>query len=423
MAKITQVVAREILDSRGNPTIETSIMTDVGVWATASVPAGASTGSHEAKELRDEDPKRYHGLGVLKAVDKVNQVIAPALKNFQLGDQLKLDRLLLKLDGTPDKSNLGANSILSVSVAGLKLLANLNQKPLFIYLRDTFEPKLKLSLPLPTYNLINGGKHGAGYLTFQEFHLVSSHRLSFSQSLRLASETVYQLKQTLKQKGLSTAVGDEGGFSPKLNNDLEALDLLQQVLKASGYQLGRDILLGFDFAANDFYDQGKYRLKNKPEALDSAQLQAYYRQLIQDYQLKYLEDPFQEDDWSSWSDFKAKLEPETLLVGDDLLTTNPKRLKKAIETKACNAILIKPNQIGTVIETIETISIAKQHGFKFIVSHRSGETNDDFIADFAVGLGADYVKFGAPVRGERVAKYNRLLEIETYLNRLAQNQN
>ncbi len=417
MAKITQIVAREILDSRGNPTLETSIMTDVGIWATASVPAGASTGTHEAKELRDHDPNRYHGQGVLKAIEKINQVITPQLLGFEVGNQLKLDSLLLKLDGTPDKSNLGANTILSVSLAGLKLAANLAKKPLFLYIHDTFAPKVKLKIPQPTFNLINGGKHGAGYLTFQEFHLVSSSKLSFSQSLQLASETVFELKKLLQQQGLSTAVGDEGGFSPQLKNDKEALELLKQALQVSQYQLGQDIFLGFDFAANDFYQKGQYKLKNQSQPLDSKKLQVYYQQLLQTYPLKYLEDPFQEDDWSAWSQFKTQLSSETLLVGDDLLTTNPKRLQKAIDTQACNAILIKPNQIGTIIETLQTISIAKQHNFKFIVSHRSGETNDAFIADLAVGLGADYVKFGAPVRGERLAKYNRLLEIETYLNR------
>ncbi len=421
MAKITQVVAREILDSRGNPTLETSIMTDIGVWATASVPAGASTGSHEAKELRDGDPQRYHGLGVIKAVNKVNQVIGPALKGFKVGDQLKLDSLLLKLDGTPDKSNLGANSILSVSIAGLKLAANLAQKPLFLYIHQTFAPKLSLKIPVPTYNLINGGKHGAGYLNFQEFHLVSSSKLSFSQSLRLASETIFKLKQLFHQQGLSTAVGDEGGFSPKLDNDLQALDLLQKVLQTSSYQLGQDIFLGFDFAANDFFNEGLYSLKGQNKPLSASELSLYYQKLLQKYPLHYLEDPFQENDWPAWQAFQTKLPQGKLLVGDDLLTTNPKLLQKAIKEKACNAILIKPNQIGTIIETLQTISIAKQHSFKFIVSHRSGETNDSFIADFAVGLGADYVKFGAPVRGERVAKYNRLLEIETYLNRLSQN--
>ncbi len=415
MAKITQIVAREILDSRGNPTIETSIMSDVGVWATASVPAGASTGSHEAKELRDGDPKRFHGLGVLKAVKNVNQVIAPALKGFEIGDQLKLDSLLLKLDGTLDKSHLGANTLLSVSIAGLKLSANLAKQPLFLYLHQNFTPKEKLTIPTPTFNLINGGKHGAGYLDFQEFHLLANPQFNFSKSLQIAAEVVYSLKQELKKQHLSTAVGDEGGFSPKLNTNREALELLKQATTNLNYQPGKDVFFGFDFAANSFYQNNHYHIHDRPKPLSSDELQTYYQQLLKDYPLIYLEDPFQENDWPAWQKFNQTLSKNILLVGDDLLTTNPSLLKKAIKQKACNAILIKPNQIGTVVETIQTISIAKQHGIKTIVSHRSGETNDTFIADFAVGLAADYVKFGAPVRGERVAKYNRLLEIETYL--------
>ncbi len=417
MAKIKVVKAREILDSRGNPTVETKIVFDDNQSVEASVPAGESLGKYEAVELRDEDPKRYNGMGVLKAVANVNQIIAPQLIGKDPLQQKQLDDLLVSLDGTKNKSKLGANAILSVSQAICEAGALAMKMEIYDYVNYLFsgsQKKDSLLMPVPTFNLINGGKHGAGNLEFQEFHIIPASGRAYYQALEMAEEIYQQVEKVLIRHGAIHSVGDEGGFAPNLFTNMDALEVIIEAIKESGHNFRRDVFLGLDVAAAHFYKGGKYSIRDRTQPLDSLELMQYYRQLAQAYPLFLLEDPFYEDDWDSWIKLTAQLE-KTITVGDDLLCTNQERLKKAIKEKACKAILVKPNQIGTISETFEVIKIAQEGNFKVVVSHRSGETNDDFIADFAVGVQADFTKFGAPARGERVAKYNRLLEIESQL--------
>lgn len=418
MPKITEIIAREILDSRATPTIEVTIVTDTGTWGVGSIPSGASVSKFEAVELRDQDQKRFNGKGVLGAINNITNIITPKLKGIEIIDQSAIDKIMIDLDGTENKSKLGANAILAVSIAATKAAASSTGKPLFIHLHDLYNAQESYNIPGPTFNLINGGKHGAGNLDFQEFHVIPSTRFPFHQALQIASEITHILKQELIHRGAIHSVGDEGGFAPNLFTNTDALELLALVIKNSNYRLQQDIFLGLDLAANSFYKDGKYHVKDAPRALNKSGMLALYLTLVKNYNLFSLEDPFEEEDWDSWKALHEQLPQSTLLVGDDLLTTNPKRLKRAIKENACDTILIKPNQIGTVTETADVMRIAKEAGISTIVSHRSGETNDTFIADFAVGLGANYTKFGAPVRGERVAKYNRLLEIESYISRI-----
>ncbi|MFH2019315.1 MAG: phosphopyruvate hydratase [bacterium] len=417
MPIITQIVAHEIIDSRGNPTIETSVLLDTGHFGTASIPSGASTGQHEAVELRDGDQTRFMGMGVTKAIDNVLKHLAPKLLKQNVLDQAHLDRLMIDLDGHADKSKLGANAILSLSIACLKAAASSSQKPLFLYIRDTFSGPATLSIPSPLFNLINGGKHGAGNLNFQEFHVIPSTRFPFSKAYQIGVELFQFLKLELIRRNAIHSVGDEGGFAPNLFTNSDALELLELVIKNSPYRLDQDVYLGLDVAAGSFYKDGKYTLKDSPKSLDQNEMINFYLQLLKAHNLFSLEDPLYEDDWSGWTKLHQALPSTTMVIGDDLITTNVNELKKAIETKACNSVIVKPNQIGTVTETVELVKLAQSNNIYTVFSHRSGETNDHFIADFAVGLGANFVKFGAPDRGERVAKYNRLLEIETYLNR------
>ncbi len=417
MPKFTQIIAREILDSRGHPTVETTVVLDSGHWAVASVPSGASTGSHEDVELRDNDPNRLQGLGILKAVNNVNTIIAPKLLGMNVEDQEGIDNTMLELDHTKNESRLGANAILSVSIAALKAAAASEGKPLFAYIHDRYSKDTYLTIPAPTFNLINGGKHGAGNLDFQEFHIIPSTRFTYPQALIIAVEINLALKKELIHRGAIHSVGDEGGFAPNLFTNTDALELLALVIKNSPYNLQQDVFLGLDVAADSFYQNGKYLIKDVPRPLDAEGLAALYASLIKEYNLFSIEDPFHEGDWKAWAKFQKSLPPHLLLVGDDLLTTNAERLRTAIKEKACNTILVKPNQSGTITETIQVIQLARENSINTIVSHRSGETNDTFIADFAVGMAAGFTKFGAPVRGERVAKYNRLLEIESYLKR------
>jgi len=415
MAKIKKIIAREILDSRGNPTVEARIELENGSVGVASIPSGASVGKYEALELRDNDPHRYGGAGVLKAVGNINQIIAPKLLGIEAHNQLEVDKRLLALDGTPNKSKLGANAILAVSQGVCEAAAAGEKVNNFEHVAHLYGlSREKLKVPTPIFNLINGGNHGAGNLDFQEFHLIPHEQKTYPEALRIGEEIYQTVKKVLIRNGAIHSVGDEGGFAPNLFTNLDALDVLTQAIKEAGFELNKDAFLGLDVAAGFFYKDGRYRIRDRSMPMDASELVEFYKELLQQYPLVALEDPLYEDDWDGWQKLTKNL-TNLMIVGDDLLATNKKRLEEAIKKKACSAILIKPNQIGTIAETIEVIKIARQANFKVIVSHRSGETEDDFIADFAVGVGADYTKFGAPARGERVVKYNRLSQIEQSL--------
>ncbi len=418
MAKIRKVYAREIIDSRANPTVETIIILDNGVWARASVPSGASTGSNEALELRDGDPKRFLGKGVLKAIYNIENIIAPKIIGLDPFDQKKIDQTMIKLDGTENKSELGANSILSCSIAALKAAARAQRKNLFDYIRELasqfgLPQNEEAPFPTPALNLINGGKHGAGNLEFQEFHIIPLGIKTFHEQLRAAVEVYQNVKQILIENKAIHSIGDEGGFAPNLFTNMDAIEVITRAINKANYILNKDIYLGLDVAADFFYNNGHYRIRDRTAPMDTKSFIEYYRELKGQYSLLLLEDPLYEEDWKGWHDLLSAFSSnQTIIIGDDLLCTNLKRVKKAIKEKSCNGILIKPNQVGTISETLEVIKEAKKAGWKINISHRSGETNDTFIADFAVGVHADYCKFGAPARGERVAKYNRLMEIE-----------
>lgn len=418
MVTITKITAMEILDSRGNPTIETALELSNGTSANASVPSGASVGKYEAKELRDNDPKRYNGMGVLKAVQNVNEIIAPKIIGMDPVKQGEIDALMMALDGTNDKSNLGANAILSVSLAACKAAAKAVNLPIYRYINELINGALPTSIdrmPTPTFNIINGGKHGAGNLDFQEFHIVPASTKSYHDGLRMGEEIYQQLKNVLIQRNAIHSVGDEGGFAPNLYTNLDALEAIMEAIRATSYRFGFEIFLGLDVAASNFKKEELYHIKDRPTPLSTDEFTQFLVDLHQTYHLLLLEDPLSEDDWTGWRTITDKLGKEVLIVGDDILVTNPDRLQKAINERACSAILVKPNQIGTVSETLNVIKIAKQNDIKVVVSHRSGETTDTVIADLAVGVSAEYVKFGAPARGERIAKYNRLLHIEKEL--------
>lgn len=417
MAKIVKIQAREILDSLGNPTLETTIQLDTGHLGLAAVPSGVINSKYEALELRDNDPNRFQGLGVLKAVANVNQVIAPKLIGFDPSQQTQLDQALIDLDGTGNKSVLGSNAILSVSCAAIKAASASYNLPLYKYLSLKYglNPDLKI-MPSPTFNIINGGAHGAGNLDFQEFHLIPSLRFPYRQALQIGVEIYKLLKQTLKSRRLIHSVGDEGGFAPNLFTNLDALEIILEAINLSPYKFSHDVFLGLDVSANYFYHHNHYEIKDRAQPFNRDELIEYYCQLNREYHLFSLEDPLFDDDWEGWTKLTGQFAENTLIVGDELLATNQDRIKKAISTKACNAILVKPNQAGTVSETVAVIKLCRENNWKIIVSHRSGETNDTFIADFSVGMGADYTKFGAPARGERIVKYNRLLAIEAEIN-------
>lgn len=417
-SKIYSITAREILDSRGNPTIETTVILESGYRGTAATPAGTSIGKYEAKELRDNDPTRYNGLGVLSAVKAVNTIINPHLRGMDALSQNNIDRSMITLDGTEDKHSLGANSILSVSLACAVASAASERVPLYRYLSTMFSalvPTTLTRIPTPTVNVVNGGKHGAGNLDFQEFHIVPASSLTFSDALRLGVEVYQKLKGILQYRNASTAVGYEGGFAPNLYTNIDAMELLQEAIRATPYRFGRDVFFGLDIAASHFKSDRGYQIKDSQKPLSAKELIAYLADLHKKYRLLILEDALDEDDWSSWTELTRQFGADVMVVGDDLLSTNPTRLEKAIQEKACTAILLKPNQIGTLSEFFATVALAKKNNIQCIVSHRSGETNDTVIADLGVAVQADYVKFGAPARGERVAKYNRLLQIEAEL--------
>jgi enolase len=404
--KIKDVHAREILDSRGNPTVETDLILENNIMVRASVPSGASTGSNEALELRDND-NRYHGKGVLKAVNNVNTIIRDNIINKELNQKV-IDEIMLKLDGTNNKSKLGANAILSVSLCVMKALAKINNKEVFETLGNDY------SLPIPMMNIINGGVHASSGLEFQEFMIVPKQD-SFKERLRCGSEVFQSLKNILKNDGYSTSVGDEGGFAPNFKSIEEALNYIIAAIKDSNYIPGKDVYLAIDAAASEFYDGNLYTI-NKIK-ITKEQLVDYYLELINKYPIMSIEDAFSEDDIDSIKTLTAKIGNRIMLVGDDYFVTNIKYLQKGIEEKYNNAILLKANQIGTISEMLETIKLAKENGFKTIISHRSGETEDTFIAQMAVGLNLGYIKTGSLSRGERIVKYNELLRIEEKLLR------
>lgn len=420
MSKIKYIWAREILDSRGEPTVESACMLDTGEISVSSVPSGASTGVHEALELRDDKNPRYFGMGVLQAVDNVNKVLGPAIIGMDPVNQDEIDKKLISLDGTENKTKYGANALLSVSEVVTKSAAAATKQPLYSWIFNLASNKnicKSVKIPTPLFNMINGGKHGAGNLDFQEFWVIPTSSKTFSEGLQVGVEIYHTIGKNLEHRGAIHSVGDEGGFAPDLFTNADALEVFVESIHQTNYSLGRDALLGLDLAANSFYKDGEYFIKDKSSAMNDSQLIEYYQSLIEQYKLALIEDPFFEDAWETWRKFTTQMSSNTLIIGDDLLATNPKRVERAIKEKACNAILIKPNQIGTVTETLDVIRMAREANWKIVVSHRSGETNDSFIADFGVGVSADYVKFGAPSRGERVAKYNRLSTIETELER------
>lgn len=421
MAKITAVQAREILDSRGEPTVEVKVTLDDGTVARAGVPSGKSTGAFEAIELRDGDTKRYRGTGVLQAVANVNTEIAEAVLGMEAADQKALDEKMIALDGTANKGRLGANAILGVSLAACRAAAKSAKMPLYEHIAKLYGKKKKgASFPVPMFNIVNGGKHADSGLSVQEFKIVPFGIETFPEQLRAGSEVFHALQKILEQRGFTTAVGDEGGFAPRVESHAQALEVIGQAVSEAGYRIGEDIFVGLDVAADSFYDktEDQYLLKPEGAALSRESLINVYREWIQKYAVVSIEDGLHEEDWEGWVTMKEKLEKEEtawkkplMLIGDDLLVTNVERLKKAIDKKACNAVLIKVNQIGSVSETLACMRLAEENGMNRVISHRSGETVDDFIADLAVGAGAEFIKSGSLSRGERLAKYNRLSEI------------
>ncbi|MCH7730319.1 phosphopyruvate hydratase [Patescibacteria group bacterium] len=418
MAKIKRIWAREILDSRGIPTVEVACQLDSGHFGVSSVPSGTSTGTHEALELRDKDESRYHGLGVLKAVENINKVFAPAVIGMDPTLQEVIDNKLISIDGTENKRKYGANAILAVSEVVSKVGAISQGLTLYSWINNLAQRKqikAQMKVPTPIFVMIEGGLHGAGNLDFQEFHLIPASSKKYSDALRSGAEIFLVIGKNLQRRGATHSFGQEGGYTPNLFTNADAFEVIVDSIKQTPYDLGRDVFLGLDAAASFFFKNGGYTIKDKSAPMDDNALLEFYKSLNDQYHLEIIEDAFAQDEWKSWKIFYNLLGEQLLIVGDDLLTANLTRVQKAIDEKTCNAILVKPNQVGTVTETLDVIKKAKDANWKIIASHRGGETNDWFIADFAVGVGADYVKFGAPARGERVAKYNRLSSIEIEL--------
>lgn len=408
MAMITEVYAREILDSRGNPTIEVEVCLEDGSVGRAAVPSGASTGAHEAVELRDDDKNRYLGKGVTKAVDNVNDVIAEALIGLEATRQVEIDEMLIRLDGTPNKGKLGANAILGVSMAVAKAAAASVGLPLYLYLGGVYAQEL----PVPMMNILNGGQHADNNVDIQEFMIMPVGAASFSEALRMNAEIYHGLKALLNAKGLGTGLGDEGGFAPNLKSNEEAIEVILEAVKKAGYKPGEDIMIALDVAASEFYKDGKYQMEGEGLVKTSNQMVDYLAALCEKYPIVSIEDGLAEDDWKGWKALTKKLGTKVQLVGDDLFVTNEERLLEGIKNDTANAILIKVNQIGTLTETFNAIETAKRAGYTCIISHRSGETEDTTLADIAVAVNAGQIKTGAPSRTDRVAKYNRLLRIE-----------
>jgi enolase len=410
VAVIEQVGAREILDSRGNPTVEVEVALDDGTLARAAVPSGASTGEHEAVELRDGDAKRYSGKGVEKAVQAVLDEIGPELKDIDAVDQRIVDQKLVDLDGTPDKSRLGANAILGVSLAVAKAAADSSGLELFRYIGG---PNAHV-LPVPMLNILNGGAHADSDVDIQEFMIAPIGAESFREALRWGAEVYHSLKSVLKGRGLATGLGDEGGFAPNLPSNREALDLIVTAVEKAGYTVGRDIAFALDVAATEFFSDGTYVFEGTKRSAE--QMTAYYTELLDAYPMVSIEDPLSEDDWDGWVRLTDEIGERVQIVGDDLFVTNPERLEEGIARRAANALLVKVNQIGTLSETLDAVNLATSYGYRSMMSHRSGETEDTTIADLAVAVGSGQIKTGAPARSERVAKYNQLLRIEDELD-------
>ena len=412
MTIIADVYAREILDSRGNPTVEADVVLEDGTLGRAAVPSGASTGAHEAVELRDGDKSRYMGKGVLGAVTNVNTIIAPALIGMDAVEQVAIDRLMLDLDGTPNKSKLGANAILAVSLATAKAAAEFFGLPLYRYLGGTNGKRL----PVPMMNILNGGAHADNNVDIQDFMVMPTGASSFAEALRIGAEVFHTLKQVLKEKGCNTAVGDEGGYAPNLASNEEALQTIVEAIKRAGFTPGKECHIAMDPAASEFYDAGKYNLKGEGRVCTAAEMVDLYAGWVERYPIISIEDGLAEDDWEGWKLLTEKLGDKIQLVGDDLFVTNTDRLAAGIDQGVANSILIKVNQIGTLTETLDAIEMAKEAGYTAVVSHRSGETEDTTIADIAVATNAGQIKTGAPSRTDRVAKYNQLLRIEEDLD-------
>lgn len=414
-AFITDTIAREILDSRGNPTVEVEVHLEDGTVGRAAVPSGASTGAHEAVELRDGDEKRYGGKGVQQAVNNVNSVIAGELEGMDATRQVEIDELLCDLDGTPNKSKLGANAILGVSLAVAKAAAEFVRLPLYQYIGGVFAR----DLPVPMMNILNGGKHADNNVDIQEFMCLPVGANSFAEALRMGAEVFHSLKSVLKSKGLSTSVGDEGGFAPNLSSNEEAIQVIIQAIEKAGYQPGKDVYIGLDFAATELYKDDKYVFAGEGVTRSRDEMVQYQAMLVDRYPIITIEDGMAEDDWEGWAALTAALGSRIQIVGDDLFVTNTERLARGIQEKCTNSILIKVNQIGTLTETLAAIEMAKRAGFTAVVSHRSGETEDTTIADIVVATNAGQIKTGAPSRTDRVAKYNQLLRIEEELGESA----
>ncbi|MDO8682011.1 MAG: phosphopyruvate hydratase [Armatimonadota bacterium] len=410
-ASIEGVIAREIIDSRGNPTIEADVYLDDGTMGRAAVPSGASTGAHEAVELRDGDKTRFGGKGVLKAVENVNDIIAPELINLYVNDQVGIDRMMIDLDGTPNKAKLGANAILAVSLAVAKAAAESQGVPLYRYIGGTNAN----TLPVPMMNILNGGKHADNNVDLQEFMCMPAGASTFSEALRMGAEVFHSLAKVLKAKGLNTAVGDEGGFAPNLSSNEEAIQVIIEAIDKAGYTPGEHIFIALDPAATELYQDGKYVFAGESVTRSSEEMVDYFAKLVDKYPIISIEDGMAEDDWDGWKLFTQRLGSRIQIVGDDLYVTNTDRLRKGIETSASNSILIKLNQIGTLTETLDAIEMAKRASFSAVVSHRSGETEDTTITHVAVATNAGQIKTGAPSRTDRVAKYNELMRIEEQL--------
>ncbi len=415
MKTIKRIKGRQILDSRGNPTVEVDVILDDGTLGRAAVPSGASTGSHEAVELRDDDPSKFQGKGVLKAVSNIDKIIAPAIVGMSVLKHEAIDQTMIELDGTPNKAKLGANAILGVSLAVAHAAANSKGVPLYRYLggKDAY------LLPVPLMNILNGGKHAEDSIDLQEFMVVPAGAKSFGHALQIGSEVYHALKNVLKKRKANTAVGDEGGFAPSLATNREAVEVLLVAIEAAGYKPGRDCFIALDPASTEFYKNGKYVLAKEGVSYTSSGMVDYYSKLVADYPIISIEDGMAEDDWAGWKLLNEKLGNKIQLVGDDLYTTNKERLGRGIKERASNSVLIKLNQIGTLTETLEVMNMAKDVGWTSVVSHRSGETEDTTISDLAVARNCGQIKSGAPCRSERVAKYNRLLIIEEELGRRA----
>ncbi|MBJ6108573.1 phosphopyruvate hydratase [Hymenobacter sp. BT523] len=416
MSFISQIHARQIFDSRGNPTVEVDVTLDSGVVGRAAVPSGASTGKHEAVELRDDDKSMYMGKGVLKAVDNVNSRIAEELVGFSVYEQALLDKIMLEMDGTPNKANLGANAILGVSLAAARAAAQDAGMPLYRYVGGVGAA----TLPVPMMNILNGGSHADNSIDFQEFMIMPTGASSFSEALRWGTEIFHHLKNVLKKQGFSTNVGDEGGFAPNIKSNEDAIKIVLQAIETAGYRPGEDVFIAMDAAVSEFYEDGVYHFKKSTgDKLTSSQMVDYWADWMKKYPIISLEDGMDEDDWTGWKALTERVGKQTQLVGDDLFVTNVNRLQRGIDEGIANAILIKVNQIGTLTETIDAINLGRRNGYKSIMSHRSGETEDNTIADLAVALNTGQIKTGSASRSDRMAKYNQLLRIEEELGEVA----